>query len=294
MKPSKDPNMTYEYRIGMLSAYALSLLAIVLPLFRVSDGSISLSISVLDLLSLSKLAQLGVSMTELGPVIMVLRFIIIITALLSVTFIVLFLLDITSRVKEGFMLVTAMSPMGVYGSIVGYGIIIKTVLVQSGVSGETFGIGLGSIFGCIAYMYIFYRTLVYLCMYKTSATTPSLREEIAPAIEKVQEMIPALKAKGQLKGVSGVYAGQIIPMEDGDKIILGRSAQYCNLIVEGSKVSRKHCSIVFHKAKGTYTLEDFSSNGTFRKDGTKYGKTEELTVDSIFYLGNKENGFQVK
>ena len=65
MKPSKDPNMTYEYRIGMLSAYALSLLAIVLPLFRVSDGSISLSISVLDLLSLSKLAQLGVSMTEL-------------------------------------------------------------------------------------------------------------------------------------------------------------------------------------------------------------------------------------
>lgn len=294
MKPSKDPNMTYEYRIGMLSAYALSLLAIILPLFKVSEGGMSISLSVLDFLSLSKLTAIGVSLTELGPVIVALRIVIIIMALLSVTFIVLFLLDITSRVKEGFMLVTAMGPMGIYGSIVIYGIIIKTALAQNGAASEAFGIGLGAIFGWIAYLYIFYRTLVYLCMYKSSVSTPALREEIAPAIEKVQNIIPVLKAKGQLKGVSGIYAGQIIPMEDGEKIVLGRSAQYCNLIVEGSKVSRKHCSIVFHKEKGTYTLEDFSSNGTFRGDGTKYGKTEELTVNSVFYLGNKENGFQLK
>ena len=294
MKPSKDPNMTYEYRIGMLTAYALSLLAIILPLFKASEGDLSISISVMDFFTLSKLTVIGLSLTALGPIVVARRSIIIFMALLSITFIVLFLLDISSRVKEGFMLVTAMGPMGIYGSIVIYGIIMKVSLLQSGVTNGYFGIGLGAILGWIAYLYIFYRTLVYLCMYKTSASTPSLREELTPAIEKVQDMIPALKAKGQLKGVSGVYAGQIIPMEDGEKIVLGRSAQYCNLIVEGPKVSRKHCSIVFHKEKGTYTLEDFSSNGTFRRDGTKYGKTEELTANSVFYLGNKENGFQLK
>ena len=48
MKPSKDPNLTYEYRLGMLTAYALSLLAIILPLFKASEGDLSISISVMD------------------------------------------------------------------------------------------------------------------------------------------------------------------------------------------------------------------------------------------------------
>lgn len=289
MKPSKDPNMTNEYRIGMLSAYALSLVAIFLPLLTVSQYGETMSVSFMDFFT-SKIVELSLD----ESIVMVIRGLILFFAVIAIVFITLFLLDVTSRAKEGVMLVTAMTPMGVYGAMVLMGVAAKTYVMQMGVSDGSIRVGLGAILGWIAYLYIFYRTLVYLCRYKTSVKTPTLREEIAPVVKKAQEMVPAFKAKGQIKGVSGAYAGQVIPMEDGERIVFGRSAQECNLIVEGTKVSRKHCALVYHKAKGTYTLEDFSSNGTFKRDGSKYGRVEELVVDSVFYLGNKENGFQVK
>ena len=69
----------------------------------------------------------------------------------------------------------------------------------------------------------------------------------------------------QLKVISAPdpkMAGRKLPLKEGDNII-GRVAPVCDLHLEGSKVSKKHCNIRVLR-NGTLSIEDLqSSNGVF-------------------------------
>ncbi|MDO4274203.1 MAG: FHA domain-containing protein [Eubacteriales bacterium] len=278
MNEKKKYHLPLEYRIGMISAFSLMLLSVILPLFSVKAAKQSMSVSLLSFFSKSKLEQLDLlSLDQATAVILnTIRCFIIIFALLAILGIVCYTLEFTTRWKEGIIITLILTPWSIFSGI---GItVLMARIATSATPGGTISLGVGTIFGWLACGYAFFRPLVYLCMYKPEKES----EERSGAV------------KGQLRGVSGIYAGQVIPLEDGEKLVLGRGAEECNLIVDAPKISRRHCEITYHGQSGSFTLKDFSSNGTYKSNGEKYRPEEELTPGSTFFLGNKENGFMVK
>lgn len=96
--------------------------------------------------------------------------------------------------------------------------------------------------------------------------------------------------------LAGEYQGVSVPMEDGAAITIGRDASCCNLVISGSKISRKHCQITYEKARNKYMVTDFSTNGTYIKDGTRLVKERSMELDpgTVLTLGNDANSFRLQ
>lgn len=96
---------------------------------------------------------------------------------------------------------------------------------------------------------------------------------------------------GTVAILEGVYKGEEIPLEDMQALIVGRDASQCNLVIEGEKVSRKHCSITWCARTGGYLLCDYSFNGTYYLNGQRLPKhmNIELPEGTEVYLGDKRN-----
>lgn len=102
--------------------------------------------------------------------------------------------------------------------------------------------------------------------------------------------------KAVLKCLAGEYSGNEI--EINNFITLGRDPSVSQLIFSTSKgdVSRKHCTVIFNGNLGTIELIDSSTNGTFLNNGTRLTANTpyKLNNGDIFYLGNREEIFQVQ
>ncbi len=100
-----------------------------------------------------------------------------------------------------------------------------------------------------------------------------------------------------LRGISGYYAGQSIPLED-RPWVLGRDKQVSNLVfpAETGHVSKRHCQVSYQRTTGKILLEDtWSSNGTFLSSGEQLaaGRPRELRPGDRFYLGNTDTTFEI-
>ena len=100
----------------------------------------------------------------------------------------------------------------------------------------------------------------------------------------------AERKNGTVAILEGIYKGEVIPLEDMQALVVGRDAAQCNL-VEGEKVSRKHCSITYCARTGGYLLCDYSFNGTYYLNGQRLPKhmNMELPEGTEIYLGDKRN-----
>lgn len=102
---------------------------------------------------------------------------------------------------------------------------------------------------------------------------------------------------GSVTGLSGMYAGQTLPLAANDEMVIGRDNAFCNLIVDqnADKVSRKHCGIVFDASRGVYMVTDYSTNGTFLDGGNRLVANMPTTLQkgSVIALGNRENRFKL-
>lgn len=276
MDKKKIYNMSLEYRISMISALSLLLLAIFLPLVSISDSGITMNVSFLNLFMKSKLDILGlVSLDKTMAILLnTARALVILYALMAILGIACYALDLPSRIKEGVIITLILVPQNIFIAI--WILVLGMKAATSQYAGGAVALGIGTVIGALACIYAFFRALVYLCMYR-------------PETIEVQTQPAA-----QLKGISGIYAGQVIPLEDNEKIIMGRSAEECNLIIDAAKVSRKHCEIYFDKNNGTFILKDFSLNGIYKNNGEKYAAEVQLESGASFFLGNKDQGFQVK
>lgn len=102
--------------------------------------------------------------------------------------------------------------------------------------------------------------------------------------------------KPVLKGISGYFVGQTIEL-DQNYLTIGRDALQCQLVYPSSteEISRRHCTLNFNSISQTFTIEDYSSNGTFLQSGERIpqGKVIQLRAGDRFYLSSKENMFEV-
>ncbi len=101
---------------------------------------------------------------------------------------------------------------------------------------------------------------------------------------------------GYLYGMSGEYRNVSIPLKDGEKIVIGRDPKICNLVLAGSKISRKHCVIRYEAAENQYYLQDSSKNGTYMENGVRIPDMSEVGIQpgTVFYLGDRENSFRAE
>lgn len=101
---------------------------------------------------------------------------------------------------------------------------------------------------------------------------------------------------GYIEGIRGVYAGYIIEMEQGDELTIGSSVTEANLIIRNEHVSGRHCTITYNGIVGSYTVTDFSKEGTCLSDGTRLscGNPTIVPVNTIIYIGDIENAFKVR
>lgn len=100
-----------------------------------------------------------------------------------------------------------------------------------------------------------------------------------------------------LRGLTGFYAGQSIPMEE-KPWVFGRDQHVANLVFppEVTQVSKRHCELRYDPQVDTVVLEDtWSSNGTFLESGEKVepGKPKRLRPGDRFYLATRDNLFEI-
>jgi uncharacterized membrane protein YhaH (DUF805 family) len=98
-------------------------------------------------------------------------------------------------------------------------------------------------------------------------------------------------------GVDGMYKGGVFPIEPNEEIIIGRDSALSHIVIDkgAAKVSRKHCGIVYDANKRMYTVYDYSSNGTFREDGSRLlaNTGNLLPRGTLISLGSRNNSLRL-
>lgn len=100
-----------------------------------------------------------------------------------------------------------------------------------------------------------------------------------------------------LRGISGPYANAAIPLDEG-AIAIGRDPGLCQLVMpaDAADIGRRHCTINWDRASGTFLLEDcWSANGTFLGNGKKIAAGIPVTLRSgeRFHLADPRYQFEV-
>lgn len=98
------------------------------------------------------------------------------------------------------------------------------------------------------------------------------------------------KKDGTITGVSGSYAGAVIPVKSGDTVIIGRDPASCSIVVKDEQASRKHCTISFNGDNGMYSVTDHSSNGVFDKDGGRLPENAAVPMSAGSEIRIGKNG----
>lgn len=105
--------------------------------------------------------------------------------------------------------------------------------------------------------------------------------------KKTKDKVKAIK-EGAIMCLSGEYAGARVVVGKAP-IVLGRDKEVCQLIYNGERISRQHCSISYDADKEMYKIFDFSTNGTFRADGERLKPNEanEFKAGEMFSIDDK-------
>ncbi len=97
-----------------------------------------------------------------------------------------------------------------------------------------------------------------------------------------------------LTGIQGEYAGASIPLEAGQKLIVGRDASRCNVILSSHQVSRLHMTVEF--VENRFIVVDYSTYGTFDLEQGQLPKEKSVSVapGSSLRLGHGEDVFRLE
>lgn len=74
------------------------------------------------------------------------------------------------------------------------------------------------------------------------------------------------------------------------EMLIGRSLEHCNIVINSINVSRVHCTIRYDEKERCFYLKDLSTNGTYLGNGKRIEKNElpKLQPGDAFYLLSKE------
>ena len=100
---------------------------------------------------------------------------------------------------------------------------------------------------------------------------------------------------GAIRIQNGKYEDQLLVLQKGEILMIGRDINQCNLVLEAPWISKVHCSITYDVTRQCYLVTDYSINGTFLEDGARLPKDQiiELAPGSIVRIGEDGIGLQL-
>ena len=100
---------------------------------------------------------------------------------------------------------------------------------------------------------------------------------------------------GAIRIQNGKYEDQILVLQKGEILNIGRDTGSCNLVLEASWISKKHCSICYDEREKHYIVTDYSKNGTFLQDGLrlKYKQATDIKPGNVVRIGEQGIGLQL-
>lgn len=93
------------------------------------------------------------------------------------------------------------------------------------------------------------------------------------------------KESPSLVGLKGAYEGAVIPMKIDEDLVIGRDPSVCSVVINGDKISRKHC-VIRPLNSVSYQFTDTSTNGVFNKAGEKLTKAAILNRGDQIKIGD--------
>lgn len=91
------------------------------------------------------------------------------------------------------------------------------------------------------------------------------KEELERQKKELEEKMKAQQQPqmGQVVCIKGVAVGQGFSLPETAKIVVGKSRQNTNMLINSPMVSNVHCSIRYKAVTNTYIVKDHSTNGTY-------------------------------
>ncbi|MDR2355006.1 MAG: protein kinase [Clostridiales Family XIII bacterium] len=90
--------------------------------------------------------------------------------------------------------------------------------------------------------------------------------------------------------VRGPFKGNKWAIPKNMDILIGRSSELCNIVIDDLNISRKHCRIRYDAQRNLFYIMDMSSNGTFDASGNRYDRDgwTPLSPEGFFYLSTAD------
>ena len=110
--------------------------------------------------------------------------------------------------------------------------------------------------------------------------------------EKVKQVKAVKQPMGQVRCTKGVSLGMGYALPQDRKVIVGKSPQNANLVINNQNVSNIHCSIRYDAATNMYLVKDHSMNGTF-VDGSRLQKDVVLRFPAGTVLSLADGSNQI-
>lgn len=104
------------------------------------------------------------------------------------------------------------------------------------------------------------------------------------------------KTEGAMICICGEAIGSMIPLKNEHRMIIGRDASVCDLVISNPYVSRKHLEITYLDVLRKYRVIDYSSNGTFLKNHLRLESNKEYYLDPMeeLYLGSEKIVYKLR
>lgn len=121
------------------------------------------------------------------------------------------------------------------------------------------------------------------------------KNKVRPAAGQVAAALNQKLNQGRIRGCTGMYSGYDFPMTSGEPLVIGRDASRCHMVLQGAKISRVHCKVVWESAGNIYYVTDYSSNGTYYMQGTRLpaGRAVAVKAGQQIYLGDRNAVFRL-
>ncbi len=102
-------------------------------------------------------------------------------------------------------------------------------------------------------------------------------------------------SSGAIQFITGQLQGATIPVENRNRIIIGRDPSSANIILNNKDISRCHCEIQYNSIDGCYYICDYSSYGLY-VNGQQIPKNKPILCNAgdKISLANGENQFILK
>lgn len=125
--------------------------------------------------------------------------------------------------------------------------------------------------------------------YQDQVTVPMTGDFAEPADSE-----PEQTAMGRVWVTKGIAKGQGFMLPQNRKVVVGKSTQNANLVINNMHISNIHCSIRYNAEKNSYIVKDHSSNGTF-VNGVRLqnGMAMEYPAGTVLSLADGQDEIQL-